>query len=103
MSKPIDTFNEEIISVDEAAKHFSSITSKKQNKNMILRWMNRGVSGVKLRSIRIGNAIYTSKEALNEFVSESRNQKRDKHAHATKIGIARSKQAIDHEAQELGI
>lgn len=71
MSEPrvIDTFREELISVDEAAEHVAKIHGKRKNRNQITRWMRRGCWGLKLPSIRVGRDCYTSTSALNEFLN----------------------------------
>ena len=61
----IDTFNEEIMDLDAAAAHIARISKTKRNRRVLLRWSNRGVSGLKLPTILIGGQIYTSKEKLN--------------------------------------
>ena len=102
----IDTFKESIMSTEDAAKHIAKITGSKSNRNLILRWMNRGVSGVVLASVRIGSEIYTSREKLNLFLNESRRVKRDKLSKATKAGIEARKgnnELAEIEADELGI
>jgi hypothetical protein len=97
----IDTFSENIISVDAAAKHVSRITGKKRNRSVILRWINRGVSGVRLSAIRVGGELHTSEQALNAFLNESQQAKSRKHGQATSTGI-RAKQ-IEQQARSLGI
>ena len=100
----IDTFTQTIISIDEAAKHVSKISGKKRNRAVILRWINRGVSGVRLAAIRIGGEIFTSQEAINAFLNESRAARTKKHSNATANGIRRAHNPIvDAEAEELGI
>jgi hypothetical protein len=71
MSYSIDTFIETIISLDDAARHVATISGKKRNRRVILRWISRGVAGVRLPAIRIGGQLYTSAEALNYFLNES--------------------------------
>ena len=98
----IDTFKEAILSLDEAAKHISKIGGVKRNRNILMRWANRGVSGVKLRTIQIGSDIFTSKESVNDFLNESRRARQNKVSKATSSGIRQTK--VDAEvARELGI
>ena len=98
---PIDTFTESIISVDEAAKHVSKINGKKRNRSVILRWINRGVAGVRLSAIRIGGDLHPSREALNSFLNEAHAAKTKRHGRATAEGIRRS--SLERQAKELGI
>lgn len=100
----IDTYKESIVSIDDAAKHVSKISGKKRNRAVLLRWINRGVSGVKLDAIRIGGEIFTSCEAINEFLNRSREARSRKHADATANGIRRAASTdIEAEAEALGI
>lgn len=100
----IDTFKETILSIDDAAKHVGTISGKKRNRAVILRWINRGVSGVRLNAIRIGGEIFTSRESLNTFLNQSRAAKTAKHSQRTADGIRRaSNPDLESEAQELGI
>lgn len=36
----------------------------------VYRWVQRGVRGVHLKAVRIGGVLYTSKEALQQFVEQ---------------------------------
>ena len=99
----IDTFSETVISIDDAAKHVSKISCKKRNRSVILRWINRGVSGVRLSAIRIGGELFTSKEALNTFLNEARVAKTKRHSQATASGIRRASTNLEAEAERLGI
>ena len=100
----IDTFKQTIISIDDAAKHVGKISGKKRNRSVILRWINRGVSGVKLDAIRIGGEIFTSHEAVNDFVNRSREARTKRHSVNTVNGIRRANNPrVDAEAEELGI
>ena len=99
----IDTFSEKIISLEVAANHVGAISGKKRNRSIILRWINRGVAGVRLEAVRIGGEIYTSERAINLFLNESCVANRRRHSQATSAGIRRSSQEIEKEAQCLGI
>ena len=69
----IDTFREKVISLNEAVDHISKISGRKRNRHVVLRWINKGVGGTRLETIRIGRQIYTSEEAINRFVNASSN------------------------------
>lgn len=97
----IDTFKETILTIDKAANHLSKISGKKRNRSLVLRWANRGVAGVKLRTIQIGSEIFTSKEAINDFLNESRKAKQQKTSQLTSRGIKRTK--LDELAKSIGI
>lgn len=99
----IDTFTEQIISLDEGARHVSEISSTQRNKRILLRWSGRGIAGVRLPTIRIGGELFTSREALNWFLNTSRQAKQEKHGRATSIGIAKAKIELEQQAEDLGI
>lgn len=99
----INTYEDSIISVEAAAKHVSKLCGKKRNRSVILRWINRGVSGVKLEAIRIGGDLFTSREALNEFLNKAQTARTEKHSKRTSEGIRRAKAETEREAEALGI
>ena len=102
----IDTFNERMLNVDEATAHFSKICKRERNRHVVLRWMNRGCSGVVLETVRIGREIYTSAEAVNRFANRVAAKKRELHGFATTEDIAGETQLaedLDKQAAELGI
>ena len=103
MTREIDTFKEKVISLDAGAKHISKFTKKKKNRRILLRWSNRGLSGVKLPTIRIGGEILTSKEALNWFLNRSREAASQKRSQQTKRGLREVNARIEKQAKELGI
>lgn len=99
----INTFKETIISMADSASHVSKISGKKRNKAIIVRWANRGVAGVKLRTIQIGSEIFTSKEALNEFLNAVRQAKQRNLSAATSEGIRKTKiEAENNDQVEMG-
>ncbi len=67
----INTFQESMMSVDEAAAHVARLTGTKKNRPQILRWMRKGAWGVRLDSISTGTERHTSKEALDRFLNDS--------------------------------
>ena len=105
----IDTFTEEIMDLDAAAAHIARISKTKRNRRVLLRWSNRGVSGVKLPTILIGGQIYTSKQKLNWFLNESAKAKRLRRSNETKEGLRKKQQErpadrdLEAEARALGI
>jgi hypothetical protein len=54
------------IPLKEAAKHFPG----RPHLSTIIRWSDAGVHGVILKSIRVGRRIFTTKEAIDEFLAE---------------------------------
>lgn len=60
---------EEVISVSDARKKIGEVTGQMPGKQTIHNWINRGVGGVKLEAVRIGNSVFTSSQAINRFIT----------------------------------
>jgi Protein of unknown function (DUF1580)/Helix-turn-helix domain len=58
---------EELLTISEASKEFPI----RPHTTTVWRWVHRGINGTKLESIKIGGRRYTSKEAINRFISET--------------------------------
>lgn len=100
----IDSFKETIISLEDAVDHIGKITGRKRNKNVVTRWMIRGVSGVNLDTIRVGREIYTSHEAINRFLNEVAQSKIKKEkVDNSKLGTGLRRAQIESQARQLGI
>ena len=100
----INSFTETIVSLQDAVNHIGKITGRKRNKNVVVRWMIRGVSGVNLETIRIGREIYTSHEAINRFLNELAQSKiKKKKVDKSKQGTGLRKAQIESQARQLGI
>ena len=41
------------------------------NRATVYRWTLNGVDGVKLESVRVGSAIFTTKESVNRFLERT--------------------------------
>ena len=95
----IDTFNEDVISIDAGAKHVAKISGKKPNRRQLVRWSNRGVSGLRLPTIQIGSELYTSREKLNWFLNAIRQVKQKRHSQATSRGIQTA--SLERQAEQL--
>jgi hypothetical protein len=55
------------LNVREAAKHVASLTGRKTHPQTIRDWANRGLRGVRLRSVYRGGVKLTCPEWLEEF------------------------------------
>jgi len=60
----IDIENDDLLTVAGAAKYIHGRPSTRT----IWRWMEKGVHGVKLDSVKIGSHRFTSKQAIRRFV-----------------------------------
>ena len=100
----INSFDETIISFDDAVNHIGKITGRTRNKNVVRRWITRGVYGVSLEIIRVGREIYTSHEAINRFINEVAQSKIKKEkVDNSKLGTGLRKAQIESQARQLGI
>ena len=59
---------EEVRTLSEARKDIAEITGKRPDKATMSRWIHRGVGGVKLEAIRLGNQLLTSRQACTRFI-----------------------------------
>jgi hypothetical protein len=63
---------EKVLSLAEATKYIPpSRNGRKTHLSTILRWVLRGVNGVRLEAVRLGGRWVTSKEALQRFAERS--------------------------------
>lgn len=99
----INSFTETIVSLKDAVNHIGKITGRKRNKNVVTRWMTRGVYGVNLDTIRVGREIYTSHEAINRFLNEVAQSKVKKKDAASQLQADLKKAQIESQARQLGI
>lgn len=71
----IDFDKEELISFKEASSLLPRNGEKKVHVSTLFRWAGKGSGGVVLETIHLGGRRYTSKEAIQRFVSQvSRNR-----------------------------
>lgn len=68
----IDTKREKLLTIREACSRFPGRKAGCPiNYETLRQWMTVGRGGVKLRRARIGGIVYTSEEAIEEFVNAS--------------------------------
>lgn len=60
---------EDVLSLAQARNELLQATGHRPNKATLYRWCLRGVAGVKLEHIRLGDRILTSRQALTRFIS----------------------------------
>lgn len=58
---------EDTLTLPEAAKVVAEILGHRPDRSSLYRWCMRGVKGVKLDHVRIGNRVVTSRQALTRF------------------------------------
>lgn len=64
---------EDVLTLQDARREIASVTGQRPDKTTLYRWCLRGVGGIKLEHIRLGDRILTSRQALTRFI-ESRSQ-----------------------------
>ena len=60
--------SENVLTLKDAASEIGNLIGRRPDKTTIYRWCLRGVGGVKLESVRLGNRILTSRQAITRFI-----------------------------------
>lgn len=69
MTSTTELLSEQLIPLSEAA--FMLPRKARVNRSTVYRWTLNGVGGIKLESVRVGNAIFTTKESVNRFLERT--------------------------------
>jgi hypothetical protein len=65
----IDPLCGELLSMNEAVDVFPSRRGgSKVSRVTLHRWITRGAKGVRLETVKVGGMIYTTKDAIREFI-----------------------------------
>lgn len=104
-------FDENLLTMSEAAKRFPPINGHRPHRNSIYRWATDGVDGVVLESVVIGRRLCTTAEAIERFCQQLSEKRIDQRAKtpAPKLRCRTSAQKRASKAQakrrlaELGI
>ncbi|TWU62534.1 DUF1580 domain-containing protein [Crateriforma conspicua] len=64
---PMDLLTEDLLTFAQAAQEIPTRPSTGQ----IYRWADRGVSGIKLQSVWVGNSRRTSRQAITRFLQQT--------------------------------
>lgn len=106
----IDTFSEDMLTLEEVTKHIEKIGKKRLSERAVRRWILDGITvgGQKLRlpSVKVGQGVFTSKQALNWFFNRSNDLKiaraEDRDPEPTPAYLDEEKQT-DRVLKEMGI
>lgn len=60
---------EDVLTLQEARTEIANVTGRRVDKTTLYRWTLRGVAGVKLEHIRLGDRILTSRQAITRFIT----------------------------------
>lgn len=59
---------EDVLTLQDARKELHQVTGQRPDKTTLYRWCLRGVGGVRLEHIRLGDRILTSRQAITRFI-----------------------------------
>lgn len=59
--------DEQIVTFSEAAKALPKVNGRRPHASTIWRWARKGISGIRLETLRLGGRFVTSLEALERF------------------------------------
>jgi hypothetical protein len=60
--------SEDVLTISQARDELHEITGFRPHKSCVVRWISRGVGGVKLEGIRLGGQFFTSRQSLTRFI-----------------------------------
>jgi hypothetical protein len=60
--------SEDVLSLSDARQEIHALGGIRPDQSSVTRWCTRGVGGVKLESVRIGNRLVTSRQAITRFI-----------------------------------
>ena len=66
-SKGLMLFDEELLSLMDAAKLLPATKGKPVHHSTVWRWATRGIGAIRLETRRVGVRFFTSREALERF------------------------------------
>lgn len=103
----IDVHNDKLVELRAVPKLLEKQIGKRLNISTLYRWQSRGVAGIKLETVAIGGARFTTLDALNTFFAASTLARQGKLSDGTAEGIRRARlireRQLEREAKELGI
>ncbi len=103
----IDINHDQLVELRSVPKLLEKQIGKRLNLSTLYRWQSRGIAGIKLETVAIGGARFTTLEALNVFFTTSTLARQGKLSDGTTEGIRRARlireQQLEREAKELGI
>jgi len=60
--------SEDVLSLSDARREIHALGGVRPDQSSIVRWCTKGVAGTKLESVRIGNRLVTSRQAITRFI-----------------------------------
>ena len=97
----IDSTTEHLVPIRDVPKCLPPRpTGKRIHVSAVYRWLQRGVHGIRLESIKIGGTTYTSREALQRF-ADKLTQPASDHTSASTSTTATRQRQINRAGQEV--
>ena len=60
--------SEDILTLTEARRELAEVLGYRVDKSTLFRWCSKGVGGVRLAHVRVGNRILVSRQSLTRFI-----------------------------------
>lgn len=98
----ISTASEDLIPFNQVPQHLQKTFGHKVHIASVYRWVNRGLGGVRLETIKVGSKRFTSAQALDRLFNGATERNQDIKA-VTDDLKSRNEQRIESEAKRLGI
>lgn len=99
----ITTQTENLIPFNQVPQHLEKKFGHKVHIASIYRWVNRGLGGVRLETIKVGSKRFTSVEALDRLFNGATERTQEQNEAVTSELRSRNEKRIENEAKRLGI
>ena len=99
----ISTASEDLIPFNLVPQHLQKTFGHKVHIASIYRWVNRGLGGVRLETIKVGSKRFTSAQALDRLFNAATERKQEDNKTAPAERKSRNEKRIENEAKRLGI
>lgn len=99
----ISTATEDLIPFNRVPQHLQKTFGHKVHIASVYRWVNRGLGGVRLETIKVGSKRFTSAQALDRLFNGA-TERKPEHSEAVTADLkTRNDKRIENEAKRLGI
>ena len=61
--------SEDVLSIPQAQTELKNVLGTRHDRSVLIRWIQRGVGGIKLDGIRLGRQWFTSTQAITRFIA----------------------------------
>lgn len=99
----ISTASEDLIPFNRVPQHVQKTFGHKVHIASVYRWVNRGLGGARLETIKVGAKRFTSAQALDRLFNAATNPVKKQSKVETADLKSHNEQRIENEAKRLGI